>query len=258
MRHKDSHLSDQELLLSIDGELSSQDAVRMQAHLSSCWTCRARRRGLEGAISDFIQVQQRSFDSLPPANGPRALLKAQLAQMAANSTTLSWNLRWRIAAVAFTVLAIGFFVGRTWSVRPATGMAVTVPNPGLTPGATVLTSPGEVCRESNTKNKPVPVNLQRKVFAAYGISHAEPRAYEIDYLITPALGGADDIRNLWPQSYANTLWNAQVKDALEDHLRDLVCEGKLDLPTAQREIADNWIEAYKKYFQTDRPLGSTP
>jgi hypothetical protein len=26
------------------------------------------------------------------------------------------------------------------------------------------------------------------------------------------------------------------------------------LATAQHEIATNWIEAYKKYFHTDRPL----
>lgn len=45
-----------------------------------------------------------------------------------------------------------------------------------------------------------------------------------------------------------------MKDDLEDHLRDLVCEGQLDLATAQREIAGNWIEAYKKYFHTEIPL----
>jgi hypothetical protein len=76
----------------------------------------------------------------------------------------------------------------------------------------------------------------------------------VDYLITPALGGADDIHNLWPESNRATGWNAQVKDALEDHLRELVCEGQVDLQTAQRDIATNWIEAYKKYFHTDRPL----
>jgi len=111
--------------------------------------------------------------------------------------------------------------------------------------------------EASIKNKAVPVALQRRVFAEYGIRSAEPGAYEVDYLITPALGGADDIHNLWPQSTQATEWNAQVKDALEDHLRDLVCEGQLDLSTAQREIAGNWIEAYKKYFHTDQPLTSS-
>ena len=47
-----------------------------------------------------------------------------------------------------------------------------------------------------------------------------------------------------------------MKDALEDHLREMVCGGQLDLKTAQREMAVNWIEAYKKYFHTDRPLGN--
>jgi len=41
-----------------------------------------------------------------------------------------------------------------------------------------------------------------------------PDAYEVDYLITPELGGATDIRNLWP--YGDTVWNAHVKDQLED------------------------------------------
>jgi hypothetical protein len=38
-----------------------------------------------------------------------------------------------------------------------------------------------------------------------------------------------------------------VKDRLEERLHELVCAGKLDLPTAQRDIAVNWIDAYKKY-----------
>jgi hypothetical protein len=127
----------------------------------------------------------------------------------------------------------------------------------LTPGATVFIGREEVCRASNAKNKDVSTPIRRRVFEEYGIPSAEPRAYEVDYLITPALGGSDDIHNLWPESNAATIWNAQVKDELEDHLRDLVCSGQLDLTTAQREIAINWIEAYKKYFHTDRPLEAT-
>jgi len=38
-----------------------------------------------------------------------------------------------------------------------------------------------------------------------------------------------------------------VKDALERKLHKLVCTGQLDLKTAQRETASDWIEAYKKY-----------
>lgn len=46
-----------------------------------------------------------------------------------------------------------------------------------------------------------------------------------------------------------------MKDDLEDRLRDMVCAGSLDLTEAQKEIAENWIAAYKKYFDTEQPLG---
>ena len=102
----------------------------------------------------------------------------------------------------------------------------------------------------------VPVSLQQQVFREYGLADAKPEAYEVDYLITPELGGSSDIRNLWPQPYSSSVWNAHVKDALEERLHEMVCAGEIDLETAQRDIATNWILAYKKYFHTDRPLGS--
>jgi hypothetical protein len=133
-------------------------------------------------------------------------------------------------------------------------LTVSVPDSRLTPGAALLVSRGAVCSQANTKNKAVPAALRQRVFEEYGIKGAAPQAYEVDYLITPALGGADDIHNLWPHSYSTAAWNARVKDALEDRLREMVCDGNLDLRQAQQEIATDWIAAYKKYFHTDKPL----
>jgi len=45
-----------------------------------------------------------------------------------------------------------------------------------------------------------------------GIANEE---YELDYLITPELGGSSDRRNLWPERYGSRVWNARVKDELE-------------------------------------------
>ena len=271
MQHQDIHPSNEELLLSVDGELSAGEADRVQSHLAACWACRARRQEIESAISDFVRMHRRDLDpQIPSMDGPRALLKAQLTQLASTqksswweaswfhwSRNISWKLSWPVAVALCGLAAISYIIPVPWATRQGEfAAAVSVPNPSLTPGATVLVSRGEVCQESNTKNKAVPVTLRRQVFDEYGIRSAQPNAYEVDYLITPALGGADDIHNLWPQSYTATVWNAQVKDALEDHLRDMVCDGQLDLATAQREIAMNWIDAYKKYFHTDRPLSS--
>jgi len=264
MLPQESHLSDQELLMAADGELSARDDRRVQSHLNACWHCRTRKQEIEATIGEFIRLHRRTFDSrLPPAAGPRVLLKAQLAQLAEKQRiswlqwfrAISWRLSSAIFAAACALGAMSYFTFRPWVGRETGGvLAVPVPNPRLTPGAAVLASEKEVCSESSTKNKVVPVALQQKVFDEYGIRPVDPAAYEIDYLITPALGGADDIRNIWPQFNGGTVWNAQVKDALEDRLRNLVCDGQLDLATAQHDIASNWIEAYKKYFHTDRPL----
>ena len=54
------------------------------------------------------------------------------------------------------------------------------------------------------------------------------------------------------------MWNARVKDELEELLPVLVCRGQVDLATAQRDIAVNWIAAYKRYFHTDRPVSVGP
>jgi hypothetical protein len=227
-----THLSDQELVLSLDGEHFE--------HLAACPECRARKQELENAMAVFVEIPKRQ---IPPADVPRATLKARLAEQ----STASQN--WWAAAGICAVLITGLTIAQFWPRQ----VVVSSPNPRLTPGAAALLTSSEVCQASNTKNKAVPVALRQKVFEAYGIKHATLRDYEVDYLITPALGGADDIHNLWPQSYSDTLWNAQAKDDLEDYLREMVCGGKLDLATAQREIAENWIGAYQKYFHTDRP-----
>ena len=104
----------------------------------------------------------------------------------------------------------------------------------------------------------VPHSIERVVFQEYGIADAAPTDYELDHLITPELGGASDIENLWPEPHNSTIWNSYVKDDLETRLHQLVCAGKLDLPSAQRDIATDWISAYKKYFHTDRPLSKRP
>jgi|HubBroStandDraft_4_1064222.scaffolds.fasta_scaffold69439_2 hypothetical protein len=260
MKFEDSHLSDQQLLLDIETELTTHDEKPVHDHLEKCWKCRTRRQELESAIAGFVRAQQQEFDSkIPPAAGPRAMLKAQLAQVSVSepNSLLSWHgldrrFAWALAGTICGLIAVISFVVHP-SQTPQRTPVVSVPDSRLTPGAALLLNRQMVCAGTNTKNKAVPVALQRKVFEEYGIV-GEPRAYEVDYLITPALGGADDIHNLWPHSYSATVWNARVKDALEDRLREMVCDGSLDLAEAQRDIATNWIAAYKKYFHTDEPL----
>src|SRR6202167_6770544 len=84
LRLSDMHISDQELLLAADGELPTRCAAQVHAHLAACWSCRARMAEIEGSIADFARSHRQTLDpQLPPIAGPRALLRAQLAELAA-------------------------------------------------------------------------------------------------------------------------------------------------------------------------------
>jgi hypothetical protein len=261
MEHEYSHLSDEELLLELDGEASPSVSKRVQAHLAACWECRARRHNLESAITEFTRFHLREFGSdLPSSDGPRALLNTKVSIHSADheNESLFWLGLLRHRAVSLAAGGLGVVLAAVLLIqiflqKPATAAVVSAPDARLTPGATVLADRQTICGFANVKNKSVPVALRKKVFEEYGIRGAQPKFYEVDYLVTPALGGADDIRNLWPHSYS-AVWNAKVKDDLEDHLRDMVCSGELDLSQAQKDIATDWIAAYKKYFHTDEPL----
>jgi hypothetical protein len=128
-----------------------------------------------------------------------------------------------------------------------------LPVAAITPGATWDVSAADLCAGTR-HTRPVTVAMRAQVVSAYGMERVPEDQYELDYLITPELGGATDARNLWPQKYASQVWNARVKDELERLLPRLVCGGQLDLATAQREMAVDWIAAYKKYFNTAQPL----
>ena len=54
--------------------------------------------------------------------------------------------------------------------------------------------------------------------------------------------------------YDSPVWNAYVKDQLEDLLSGMVCRHEIELARAQKDIAADWVAAYQHYFKTDRPL----
>jgi hypothetical protein len=261
------HLSDQEILLVVDGEVSGRRARQARAHLAACWLCRSRLGELEGTIADFVTLHRRTLDGkVPPATGSRALLKARLTEAAAEPAGGRWPRLLQLlpphraaaylcAAVFITVLGSKFLLTHS-QLRSRQDLAlasVAVPDHNLTPGATRPVSIEDVCSMAHEEVvRAVPSSLREEVFREYGIVNPRPQDYEIDYLIAPGLGGAEDIHNLWPEPTSSAAWNAHVKDALEERLHQLVCHGELDLPTAQQAIATDWITAYKKYLGSER------
>jgi hypothetical protein len=244
------HLSEQDLILAANGELPPRRKAEVAAHLESCWPCRERMQSLEGTISDLVRARNRELNAdLPSADGPRALLRARLAEAAAVPVRRNWFAlpitswgRMAVAAGAFAAVLVGIVI--TFAARVN---AEAKPRP-ITTGETRPITLREVCEYEKAEviSRDIPLDKQRAVFAMYGIKSPKPGEFEVDYLITPDLGGTESIRNLWPEPYS-ARWNAHVKDQLEQRLHELVCSGKLDLATAQHDMAVDWIAAYKKY-----------
>jgi hypothetical protein len=251
MLQENAHLSDQELIMAADGELPAGQKADVIAHLDACWSCRERMGSIEAAIAGFVRARNQELNgSVPSGAGPRALLRARLAEASPVKST-GQRAVWRVAPAA------GAFVFVIAVIAVIFGAAVNAEGPkpkaGLTPGETRPITIGEICR--NPQAEVIAGNIseetRRKVFSEYGISSRADN-FEVDYLITPDLGGARSLRNLWPQPYS-ARWNAHVKDQLEQRLHQLVCDGKVNLSTAQHDIAVDWIGAYKKYVGVDVP-----
>jgi hypothetical protein len=259
------HLSDEDILLVLDGESSRRLARSAQAHLAACSQCRSRMEELEGTIKAFVSLRRSTLDPelLDPA-GPTALLRARLSEAAAGKTSSPF-IRLPIFARAFAYLFAAIIVAGLGALlffkhgqpQPFTLANRTVPDPSLTPGATRPVSLGDVCSMPHEEVvRDVSGSLRQQVFREYGIVNPRPEDFEVDYLIAPGLGGTEDIRNLWPEPSTSSTWNARKKDALEERLHQLVCEGQLDLETAQKAIATDWITAYEKYCRSDTLAGA--
>jgi len=249
MPQQNSHLSDADLLSFADDELPRRRHLLVQNHLATCSTCQSRAAELDRVAANFIQSYLSTFDR--PAtladSTAAARLRVRLAQSAPPPRTF-----WRWAAL-LPILAGALFLTLKTSHQLRSSFELNiVPNPQLTPGETSPLPKSQVCQASQQQQ--IPESLKQAVLAEYGVNSASNAAYEVDFLITPELGGAASIRNLWPQPYFNRPWNAHVKDALEDRLHQLVCNGDLDLSTAQHEIATNWVAAYKKYVSPNTPM----
>lgn len=132
---------------------------------------------------------------------------------------------------------------------------ITLVQSQLTPGALARDAKGRVlskdyicAKKWGTDRRHVTPYMKVVVATSYGVERKQVVARgkgpccEFDHLIPRELGGADDVKNLWPQPWAD----AQKKDKLENYLHRQVCAGKMDLADAQAAIAKDWIAAYGK------------
>lgn len=153
-------------------------------------------------------------------------------------------------SVGVFLFFIGLLVNAAW--------ADDVPNLEITPGSVRAGLTKEkICEIKWGKDeRHVTAQMKQQAFALYEYSgYDDPRCVpagkrrcEIDHLISRELGGADEVKNLWPQAYGTSPWNAVLKDKLENRLNKEMCAGNITLQEARDMLVNDWRKAYIKYF----------
>ncbi|MCB1021667.1 MAG: hypothetical protein KDC27_17175 [Acidobacteria bacterium] len=267
-RERPDHPREEDLVRLAAGEMAPAQAAALGAHLDTCVQCRSAFEGVRQALDDYTRAHNAMLDPrIPPAAPSRAALRRRLADTRAEPgawaallllPTRKAGLVLGIAAL-LAVATVRFLTSRPGPQDADRSIAASgehfAPDPQLTPGLAAAVSRDSVCAAGSEGSEAVvDAALALAVFRRYGIANPQPGAYEVDFLIPPELGGVKDVRNLWPQAYDIHPWNAHAKDALEDDLRQSVCDGRLSLEEAQRALAKGWIAAYKERFRTATPL----
>jgi hypothetical protein len=151
----------------------------------------------------------------------------------------------------FAALLGGFFA-------PAFAAPLVLPDHRVTPGATVKITVAKVCSTKWGQDaRKVTAAMKHQAFENYGLTGNTDKACtpdnngrrcEIDHLVPRQLGGADDVKNLWPQPYGGASWNAVRKDRVENRLQKEVCAGRMSLRKAQQEISRDYRVPYRRFF----------
>ena len=242
------HIVDDDLINLVDAEIPRARAIEIEEHLDACTACDRRYRALQAVSIEVVRL----------AKAPDTLVASVAAARQRISDTMQARIErrraWRAPLVLAATAALMFFIVQHESRLLHQALIIergALPVASFTPGLGLPVSTDELCGGEPRTIPEIPAALRMQVLRDYGMEHVPATEYELDYLITPELGGVADRRNLWPEPYGLRSWNAHAKDVLENRLPRLVCSGEIDLATAQRAIASNWIAAYRKYLTAE-------
>jgi hypothetical protein len=97
------HLTEEALLLLLDGELSQPEVEQADAHVHSCWSCRARKDATARGIADFADYQNAFLaPHLPPSPSGKPMFMARLDKLAEELGRPSLLRSWRRAISQFS------------------------------------------------------------------------------------------------------------------------------------------------------------
>jgi hypothetical protein len=160
----------------------------------------------------------------------------------------------KFAVVVLTVIVQSAFAGE-------------LPNQQLTPGAinpsvTQSNIHQTICVAGWTKtirpSTSYTNRVKRASMAAYGIPAADIDKIELDHLLSLEVGGAPfDPKNLWPEYwYLNVNGldeGAHQKDKAETATNRAVCDGRITLIEAQKQLMTDWRVLYYRFVAKEFP-----
>jgi anti-sigma factor RsiW len=86
------HLSKEQLLRHLDGEMSISGTLRTAAHLQACWACQVEFSRLKEHIAAIIDAHVNVFSpSLPPPHAPWPRLEPRLTRATRSDRPLLWR-----------------------------------------------------------------------------------------------------------------------------------------------------------------------
>lgn len=156
------HLSQRELLLHVDGELSGMRARQVRKHLQSCWACRHQLEMLETDIGAIVDAQNRAFlPSLPrPAAAWRSFEELAASLPDSDSRPRQWfrgsgsAMRWTAACALLSAA-----IAAIWLAPPrfpdAANPSIAAPRIAKPPAAPVQVAPSEP-RPAVPETEPTP------------------------------------------------------------------------------------------------------
>jgi hypothetical protein len=126
-----------------------------------------------------------------------------------------------------------------------------VPNPKLTPGVVRTSDLATLLSTEHAAEAGRPtVAVKDEVWREYGYSGPHDGVHwEFDHLVPIECGGANDIRNLWPEPRTGP-WNAYDKDKLEDACGRAIRMHAVTVAQAQSLFLapTDWRVSYRQVF----------
>lgn len=160
-----------------------------------------------------------------------------------------------------TTLIVGATLASAIALKPASchwhyNGLTDLQDPSCTPGEVdphltqaIICSP--TFRTSTVRNQTTSEAQKASTYNAYGVPHPKnnigpSQVCELDHLISLENGGADTIKNIFPQCSATySGWQGlgfRDKDKIENRVHAEICSGRITLEEGQKCLATDWTK----------------